>query len=60
MSQRICRDCGVEMSLQSRGCTNCALNLEAENMIEKVVWRRIFPLLVILVAFIGAVLIYRW
>ena len=33
-----CRDCGFLLDQKARGCPKCALNVEAERMIEKVVW----------------------
>ncbi|HEV8368845.1 MAG TPA: hypothetical protein VGQ39_12905 [Pyrinomonadaceae bacterium] len=32
-----CRDCGNIIDPNSRGCTTCALNLDGERMIDKVV-----------------------
>ena len=32
-----CRDCGSMIESNSRGCQTCALNLEAERMIDHVV-----------------------
>jgi uncharacterized protein (UPF0212 family) len=32
-----CRDCGNMIDPNSRGCPTCAMNLEAERMIDKVV-----------------------
>ena len=39
MSLKVCRDCGAKLELDSRGCTTCALNLEAEGMIDRFVLR---------------------
>ena len=33
-----CRDCGNMIDPSSRGCTNCAMNLDAERMIDKIVF----------------------
>jgi hypothetical protein len=57
MNRLICRDCGLEQDVDARGCPRCALNFEAERMIDRIVWQRIVPA-VILVVLIGAVLIY--
>ena len=32
-----CRDCGNMIDPSSRGCPTCAMNLDAERMIDKVV-----------------------
>ena len=39
MSLKVCRDCGAELELNSRGCPTCALNFEAEGMIDRLVLR---------------------
>ena len=33
-----CRDCGNMIDPSSRGCPTCAMNLDAERMIDKVVF----------------------
>lgn len=58
MQQLICRDCGLTLPADIRGCPGCAWNVEAENKIDRVVFRIIVPALgVVLVMAIG-VLIY--
>ena len=32
-----CRDCGLEIDLDSRGCPNCARNLDAERAVARLV-----------------------
>ena len=32
-----CRDCGLEIDLDSRGCPQCARNLDAERTVAKVI-----------------------
>jgi hypothetical protein len=54
---KICRDCGSEIKPNARGCSTCALNLEAESMIDHFIWRQFMPI-VIIVAAVAAVLIY--
>ena len=54
MDKKSCRDCGFELESNARGCPNCALNLEAENMIDRLVWRRLVPGLVIAVTLAAA------
>ena len=58
MSVRICRDCDYEIEPDARGCPRCALNLEAENMIDRFVWRRFVPGLVIVNLLAVVALIY--
>lgn len=58
MDQLVCRDCGLELPTDVRGCPRCALNFEAENMIGRVVWRRIVPALILTVVLVGGVIVY--
>ena len=37
MSLVPCRDCGTLIDPNSRGCPTCAMNLDAERMIDKIV-----------------------
>jgi hypothetical protein len=37
MSLVPCRDCGNMIDPRSRGCTRCAMNLDAERMIDRIV-----------------------
>ncbi len=37
MSLIPCRDCGHMIDPRSRGCPKCALNLDAERMIDRIV-----------------------
>ena len=57
MSTKTCRDCGNVLEQNARGCPRCAMNIEAENMIERLIWRRVVPG-VILVAFAIVALVY--
>jgi hypothetical protein len=57
MSTPTCRDCGNVLEQNARGCPRCAMNIEAENMIERLIWRRVVPG-VILVAFAVVALVY--
>lgn len=43
MSAKTCRDCGNVLEQTARGCPRCALNFEAENMIDRFIWRRLMP-----------------
>lgn len=53
----ICRDCGSSISSDLRGCPTCALNLEFERKMDRVVWRVILPLLLLIVVGV-VVLVY--
>ena len=48
MTEKTCRDCGNLLAQTARGCPQCALNFEAENMIDRFVWRRFMPSAVVL------------
>jgi len=52
-----CRDCGHLLGSAERGCPRCAMNIEAESMIERFIWRRLAPaiLLVVVIATAGIV-----
>ena len=47
MSTKTCRDCGNVLEQTARGCPRCALNFDAEDMIDRVFWRRLVPGLVL-------------
>lgn len=53
MNAKTCRDCGNALDEAARGCPRCALNFEAEDMIERFIWRGLVPglFLVVLAAF---------
>ena len=53
-----CRDCRYELDVYARGCPRCAMNAEAEQMIERFIWRRLLPLLILLFG-AGAVFLLR-
>jgi len=60
MSAKTCRDCGNLLEHDARGCPRCALNFEAENMIDRFIWRLLVPsLLVLVVAVITLVYLLR-
>jgi len=60
MSAKTCRDCGNVLEPEARGCPRCALNFEAENMIDRFVWRRLLPgLFVVVAALIAIVYLLR-
>ena len=43
MNAKTCRDCGNVLDRNARGCPRCALNFEAENMIDRFILRRLVP-----------------
>jgi RNA polymerase subunit RPABC4/transcription elongation factor Spt4 len=43
MSTKTCRDCGNVLEQAARGCPRCALNFDAENKIDRFIWRRFVP-----------------
>jgi len=47
MSTRTCRDCGNVLAQNARGCPRCAYNIEAEDMIERFIWRRFVPCVIV-------------
>ena len=57
MSTTTCRDCGNVLEQTVRGCPRCAMNLEAESMIDRFIWRRFVPG-VVLLAFVAVALVY--
>ena len=57
MSSKTCRDCGNVLAQTARGCPRCAVNFEAENMIDRFIWRRLVPG-VFLVVFVVVALVY--
>jgi predicted amidophosphoribosyltransferase len=57
MSTKTCRDCGNVLELTARGCPRCAMNMDAESMIDRFIWRRFVPG-VILLAFAIVALVY--
>lgn len=57
MSKKTCRDCGNVLEQSARGCPRCAMNMEAEDMIDRLIWRRFVPG-VIVVAFVVVALVY--
>ena len=58
MSAKTCRDCGNVLEQNARGCPRCAMNFEAENMIDRFIWRRVLPGLLIVVLAVIALIYY--
>lgn len=57
---KACRDCGYELDENARGCPRCARNIAAEQMIDRLIWRRLVPILiVILLTGAGAIILLR-
>jgi len=42
----------------ARGCPRCAMNFEAENMIDRFIWRLVFPGLFIVLLAVVALIYY--
>ncbi|HLN98335.1 MAG TPA: hypothetical protein VK208_07740 [Pyrinomonadaceae bacterium] len=53
-----CRDCGYMLQPADRGCPQCALNVEAENMIDRFVRRRFVPGVILLGILAAGTLLY--
>ena len=51
MDKTVCRDCGYLLEPNARGCPRCAMNVEAERMIE----RSLARVLIAVVLIIGGV-----
>lgn len=41
----------------ARGCPRCARNIEAEDMIDRFIWRRLAPALLVII-FVAIALVY--
>ena len=60
MSSKTCRDCGNVLEQTARGCPRCALNFEAENMIDRFIWLLLATgLLVVVLVVAGFVFLWR-
>ena len=57
-SESTCRNCGSALAAGARGCSRCAWNLEAEEMIDGVITRIILPGFIFLLILIVAGFIY--
>ena len=58
MSSKVCRDCGSQLELNSRGCPTCALNFEAEGMIDRFLLRLF--VFVFAIVTIGIAVFFYW
>lgn len=58
MKPLTCRDCGYLLDSSFRGCPQCAMNLEAESMIDRFVWQRLVPVLIVVGLAIAFVVFY--
>ena len=58
MNGTACRDCGYMLQPGDRGCPQCALNLDAERMIDRFVWRRFVPGVILLAVLAAGALVY--
>jgi hypothetical protein len=52
MNAVTCRDCGYLLEPTVRGCPQCALNVEAETMIDRFIWKRLLPSVIIIAALV--------
>jgi predicted amidophosphoribosyltransferase len=57
MSTKTCRDCSNVLEQAARGCPRCALNFDAENKIDRFIWLRFVPFVIVL-AFVVVALVY--
>jgi hypothetical protein len=48
MSTTVCRDCGYDLTADLRGCPRCALNIEFERKLDRLVWGVLAPTVVLL------------
>lgn len=58
MSGKPCRDCGYMLQPVDRGCPRCALNVVAESMIDRFIWRRFVPGVILLSILAAGALVY--
>ena len=58
MTTTPCRDCGYPLEPGMRGCPQCARNVEAESMIDRVVLRIIVAGVIVIAMVATAALIY--
>ena len=58
INRKTCRDCGHLLENTARGCPRCAMNVEAENMNERFVWRRLVPGVIIIAVLAAAAIVY--
>jgi RNA polymerase subunit RPABC4/transcription elongation factor Spt4 len=58
MNQKTCRDCGNVLAEDARGCPRCALNFEAESMIDRFIWRGFVPGAIVIVLAVVVVVVY--
>lgn len=55
MQQVVCRDCGLTLPTDARGCPRCAWNLEVENKFDRLVLIVITTSVVLVVGLIATV-----
>jgi len=60
MSEKPCRDCGYLLDASARGCPRCAMNVEAERMIERLIWRRLLPGILVIAVIATVGIIWWW
>ena len=59
ISTKTCRDCGNVLEQSARGCPQCAMNMEAENMIDQFIWRRFVPCVILVTLAVALVYFLR-
>lgn len=60
MSTISCRDCGSILPTSARGCPTCALNLEIERKIDRILWRVVAPLVLLLALAAISIVYVMW
>jgi len=58
MTTNTCRDCGNMIEHTARGCPQCARNIEAEEMIERFIWFRFVPAIIVAALVVGALIYF--
>ena len=54
----VCRDCGAQLQDNARGCSRCAMNIDAEKMIDKFLLGRLVPAVAIVIVIVAVVIVY--
>ena len=58
MTTKTCRDCGNVLEQSARGCPRCAMNMEAENMIDRFIWFCFVPSVILLAVAVVALVYF--
>ena len=54
----VCRDCGAQLQDTARGCSRCAMNIDAEKMIDKFLLGRLVPAVAIAIVIVAVLSVY--